>query len=181
MYTTYCYGQQTHWHDFWINSYFLVVRLWPWNIWFQQTTGLFLYITESHCDLASYDIFSPQSVTLCAFAYSLAMSFTGLFLSKKKKKRPYFHRTFSPSPELLYISNIHVIQLIDKGIQYIRASHSVSYLNWIKYFPIVCNNYCALRMSILRLLLWFHSSIMEDKNQNPWDTGSIEVKLRVLK
>lgn len=154
------------------------------NIWFQQTTGLFLYITERHCDLASYDIFSPQSVTLCAFTYSLAMSFTGLFLSKKKKKKkPYFHRTFSPSPEMLYISNIHVIQLIDKSIQYIRASHSVSYLNWIKYFPIlfVCNNYCVLRMSILRLLLWFHSSSMEDKNQNPWDTGSIEVKLRVLK
>lgn len=140
---------------------------------------IYIYITERRCDLASYDIFSPQSVTLCAYTYSLAMSFTGLFLSKKKKA--ILSQTFSPSSELLYISNIDVIKLIDKSIWHIRSSHSISYLNWIMYFPFICNNYCVLRRSILRLLLWFHSSNIEDKNQNPWDTGFIEVKLSVLK
>lgn len=143
-----------------------------------RTLYIYIYNRKTLWSSQLWHFLSTISHTLRLHIQSCNVFHRIVFVQKKKA---ILSQTFSPSSELLYISNIDVIKLIDKSIWHIRSSHSISYLNWIMYFPFICNNYCVLRRSILRLLLWFHSSNIEDKNQNPWDTGFIEVKLSVLK
>lgn len=105
--------------------------LWGYGLWisdFSRLQDFFIYNRKTLWSSQLWHFLSTISHTLCLRIQSCNVFHRTVFV-QKKKKLPYFHRTFSPSPELLYISTIHVIQLIDKSIQYIRASHSVSYLN----------------------------------------------------
>lgn len=69
---------------------------WLWNhgLWISDfSRSRAIFFIETHYDLDSYDIFSPQVVTLCAFPYSLAVFSQDYFCQKKKK----FNAILSPN------------------------------------------------------------------------------------